>query len=93
MTVRLCALALDNWAILDGWAASRNMPPLKEMPLQRFANFVYWWATRNADEKEMRQFDIRLWRPPVGVVPMSGPWSAEAETAAFSSLKKAVGSK
>lgn len=90
--MRLAGIAQDNWRSVDGFAASQNMPDLREMPLDRFCSFIYWWATRNAEkEADIRKFEAQLWRPPVGVVPDAGsPWSAEAETSAFAALKKGI---
>lgn len=59
--------------------------------MDRAANLVWYWATRNADEKGLEQFRIRLWQPPANApAPKTGPWSAEEETQAFRSLKASV---
>jgi len=50
-------------------------------------------VTRNAEEKDVEQFRIQLWRPPLGAqteIPAESPWSAENETRAFQSLKSAL---
>lgn len=86
------AVALDHWADLDGWAVSKNLPHLPTLPLSRFANLVWFWVmSHSEDEKAANKFKTQLWRPPPGVVPEKGPWSAEAETSAFKSLKQALG--
>lgn len=90
MTQRLVAIAVEHWPDIDGYAVSRGLGRLEDMPLDRFANFVWWWVTHGADEKERDKFRIRLWRPPKGEVGQ-GPWSAEAETKAFQGLKQALG--
>lgn len=91
MTLRLTNIALDHWREIDGFAVSQNMPDLRTLPLGRFCSFVYWWATRGADDEATKaKFDSRLWQPPPGEV-AQGPWSPEAETAAFASVKAALG--
>jgi hypothetical protein len=93
VTLRLTALALDSWRELDGFAVSQNMPDLRTLPLFRFASFVYWWATRNAEDATARmKFDSHLWMPPPGEV-AQGPWSVEAETSAFAGLKAGLGGR
>lgn len=68
------------------------MPHLLDLPLDRFANYVYWMATRNLDEAGVEKFRAKLWRPPAGEVPDArSPWSAESETSAFQSFKAAFG--
>ena len=90
MTLRLTSLALDHWREIDGFAVSQNMPPLQRLPLSRFCNFVYWWATRNGEDTDRQKFDSRLWRPPPGEV-ARGPWAPEAESSAFAGLKAGLG--
>lgn len=90
MTQRLAAIVLERWDEIDGYAASRNMPPLPAMPLARFVSFAYWWITREADSKDVAKFRNALWRPPVNEtrpLPPESPWSAANETSAFAALK------
>jgi hypothetical protein len=84
VTSRLLSLAKQNWAAFDGEWASQNLDPL-DLPIDRFLSLVYWWMVRNAeDEKAIKSFDTRLWRPPPGEAPAEGsPWTPEAETSAF----------
>ncbi|HEY1319096.1 MAG TPA: hypothetical protein VGF32_02565 [Streptosporangiaceae bacterium] len=88
-------LALYHWAEIDGYAASRNMPDLRDLPVERFCNFVWWYATRNAESRaEVDKLRAQLWRPPPAAVrsaPAVGPWSPAAETAAIGALKSALG--
>lgn len=91
MTVRLCLVAVENWEDLDGWAVSRNMPPLESLPLERFGSLVWHWMSRNGEQKDIDRMRARLWQPPKGTEARVGPWSPEAETSAFKSLQAAVG--
>lgn len=93
MSVRLAQIALDNWASLDGFAVARNMPDLRTLPQERFDNFVWWWATRNADEKQLMKFKTDVWRPPKGVTvaEKESPWHPDNETAALASFQNSLG--
>lgn len=87
MTHRLVNTVAQHWAVFDGWLASRNIEPMG-MPPDRFLALAYYWLTRNAEEAEVRKFDTKLWMPPKGVkAAPESPWSPEAETSAFKSLK------
>ena len=90
MTQRLVALAVEHWKDLDGFAVAHAIPSLHDLSLDRFCNFVWWWATREADQKERDRFERRLYQPPKGYAPKTGPWSAEAETSAFASLRQSL---
>ena len=90
MTQRLVAIAVEHWRDIDGYAVAHNMPELGSMPLGRMCNFVWWWMTRNADQKERDKLERRLYMPPKGVQPTAGPWSAEAETEAFGALRQGL---
>lgn len=54
-------------------------------------NFVWWWATRSMEKKDRDSFEQRVFMPPKGVVPVKGPWTAEAETKGLMGLKRALG--
>lgn len=90
MTQRLVALAVEHWPDIDGYAVSRGLGRLEQMQLDRFVNFVWWWTTNGAEQKEKDKFRARLWQPPKGEVGQ-GPWSAEAESKAFQGLKQSLG--
>lgn len=90
MTQRLTAIAVEHWKDIDGFSVAHNMGRLSEMPLDRFTNFIWWWATKEADSKDREKFERRLYMPPKGVAPTTGPWSAEAETAAFGALRQGL---
>lgn len=75
---------------LDGYAAAHGGTDLREMPLSRFLNYVWWYFTRNAEKKDRDKFESQVFMPPRGVVPVKGPWTAEAETQGFQSLRAAL---
>lgn len=84
-------MAVGHWEDFDGWATSRNVN-VRDLDLDQMCNLIWYWATRNGETKDVEQFRLRLWRPdpkdidkPVTV----GPWSAEAEQAAFAKAKAA----
>ncbi len=91
MTQRLVAMAAESWKDLDGYAVAHSMGRLMEMPISRFTNFVWWWATNGADQQGREKFERRLYMPPKGVAPTTGPWTAEAESGAFSALRQSLG--
>lgn len=91
MTQRLIALAVEHWTDLDGYAVAHSIPRLQELDIDRLCNFVWWWVTHNADQKERDKFKRRLFMPPKGEEVTTGPWSAEAETSAFSALRQSLG--
>lgn len=90
MTVRLCAVAVERWDDLDGWAVSKNLPNLGTLPLERFTHMMWFWLTDGGEQKDIDKLRAQLWRPPPGVIPTRGPWSPEAETASFMALKRSV---
>lgn len=83
---------MENWRDIDGFAVSTNMPDLRDLPLDRFCNFVWYWATRNAEtQADVSRFEARLWIPPKGIEAVAGPWSPESENAALRGLKASLG--
>lgn len=82
-------LVSNDWSTFDGWAVSRGFDPLT-LPFDRFLSVVYHWATRGGEPEEVEKFNTRLYRPPKGEVATHGPWTAEAETAAFAAFKAQV---
>lgn len=90
MTQRLVYLVAHDWSRFDGYLASQKIDPLR-LPMDRFLSLAYWWAVKDAaDPNAVTKFDMRLWMPPKGVVPTQGPWTPEAETAAFQGFKRSV---
>lgn len=91
MTQRLLALIGQDWARFDG---SRIDDPL-EMPIDRFLSTIYsYWIRENQLERTaIMNLDRILWMPPAGVIPIAGPWTAEAEAAAFSAVKAQLGGR
>lgn len=68
------------------------MPNLRDLPLDRFTNFVWWWTTRNStDEAALARFKATLWRPPPGITVSEGPWSPAEEAKGFAALKAQLG--
>lgn len=65
------------------------MPPLDELPIDRFCNFIWYMMTKNADEREREKIKSRLWMPPRGEVVEhpNSPWSRENETNALAAFK------
>lgn len=92
MTLRLLHLADKNWAKFDGWAASRPFDPF-DLTIDRLLNTIYFWATQHASQKDLAKFDSHLWMPPPDIAVTEGPWSPEAETAAFKGLAAALNVK
>lgn len=92
MSVRLLATLVAEWPTLDGYAVSHGMGDLRELPLERVCNFVYYRLTDGADEKGLAKFKAKLWMPPKDVIPDArSPWSAENETKAFAALSARLG--
>jgi len=90
VTVRLVRTAVGNWETLDGYAVAHGMPDLRDLPLDRFCNFVWYMLTRNSEKKDVDQMRAKLWVPPpksTAPIPKNSPWSAEAETAAFKAVR------
>ena len=58
-----------------------------DLPIDRLLNLVYFWLTRNANERRRREIDSELERLPAGETQAGsvdeGAWSAESEMAAF----------
>lgn len=81
------------WADLDGYAVAHTMGYLQDLPVSRFANFVWYMLIKDADEQDREKLRARLWQPEKGTVvtdPRS-PWSSENERAAFGALKRGMG--
>ena len=85
--------AQTNWAELDGYAVAHSMGYLQELPLSRFANFVWYMLTHNSEEKEVEKLRAKLWQPEPGqvVTDPRSPWSAENEAASLSAFKRGMG--
>ena len=98
MTVRLGMAALAQYEAIDGYATGHGMKDIRLLALDRFCNFVWWLATRNANEQEQAKMRAQLWRPPPpppGKAPERidprSPWSAENEAKALAGLKAGLG--
>jgi len=90
VTLRLAAHVLEHWREFDGWAAARGLPDPLTLRVARFINLVWFWMTDGADPAEVRKLEARVWVPPSGEV-ARGPWSADAEMAAFDALRSKLG--
>lgn len=79
-----------NWRGFEGWATSRGILEVMELPLGQLCNLIWYWIGQNAeDPNELHMLEIKLWMPPPGRQPR-GMWSAEGEMAAFRALKSQV---
>lgn len=92
MTQRLRTLASRHWVSYDAEATLSGVD-LLHLDFDRFLNVIYHFSTRAGSPEDIRRFDAQLWVPPRGVVPTEGPWAPDAETAAFRSVKAALGMK
>jgi len=62
------------------------------MWLDRFCNFIWWAMVHNLEnDAEVTKVKAQLWMPPPHEEATVGPWSAEAEMAAFASLRASLG--
>jgi hypothetical protein len=80
---------------VDGYAVGHGLGDLRDLPLDRFVNFIWWLWTRNGDDKDKAKFRARLWQPPKGtaVTDRRSPWSPENESKAFAAVQSALGLK
>lgn len=95
MTVRLLGIVRDHYPTIDGETTLKSGIDPIDLPLDRLCNLSWHFATRYlGDEVELKKFEAKLWRPPIGerVSPEQlGPWSPAAETAAFKALVQGTG--
>lgn len=93
VTDRLIAVADNDWMSFDGWCAARSIDPLM-LPLDRFVNLIYHWATDGADPDEVEKWRVKLWIPPKGhtaPLPPESPWSPESEMSALAEFRAETG--
>lgn len=94
----MVGIAEEYWVDLDGWAGAKGVDPLK-MPMDRFLNLVYRFATEDAEQKEKDKFDVRLNKPDARAIARGAaqrddsPWSKKNEEAALSGLVGALTGK
>jgi len=48
-----------NWPTFDGWCVEKGID-LLELPSDRALNLIYYFITRNMDEKQRTKFDNQL---------------------------------
>jgi hypothetical protein len=52
---------------------------------------IWHWLTKDAEsEDDVAKLEHKIYQPPAGVEVTTGPWSAEAEMAAFKGLKASL---
>jgi hypothetical protein len=65
------------------------------LDVRMFAAYVWWFVTKEADEKERAKFRSRLWVPPptrrAEPIPENSPWNPEAENKALAALQAQIG--
>jgi hypothetical protein len=100
VTLRLAATAVGHWEEFDGYAVAHNMPPLEELPLERFCSFVWWRLLENRDAQEVAKLRAMLWRPPANprearaaLEDKRSPWNPENENKGLGALKAQLGLK
>lgn len=93
MTARLSALAVEHWRDIDGYAVGHGLGDLRDMPLDRFSNYLWWFFTRNQDEKGVNSLRTKLWRPvkPTDEIDKRSPWHPSNEMDALQSIKSQLG--
>lgn len=91
MTQRLLVTAAEHWYMFDGFAVAHGAGDLRELPLDRFCSYVRWYCTRALDEKQLAEFEAKLFMPPRGTIPTSGPWAPENETESLRAFQSAFG--
>lgn len=90
VAARLIGVAVRDWHRFDGWCASRNVDPLT-LPLDRLCNLVWYRLSEHRKPDEVERLEAELHRPHDGDDGDVGPWSADAELAAFGQASQAAG--
>lgn len=49
----------DTWPVFDGWCVTQGIDPW-DVPSHRWCNLVYFFATRNMDQKQREKFDTAM---------------------------------
>lgn len=80
--MRLTAIAVNQWALFNGWCLTHGFKPLKS-DFADFLDVVYYWLSRSADEAEQAKLDQTLSTPPAGETAEAPGWSREEQLAAF----------
>lgn len=85
--------AKKHWAELDGYAVAHGIGYLQELPLDRFANFVWYMLTKEREPRDVEKIRAQLWQPKVGevVTDPRSPWYSGSESNSLSALKRSLG--
>lgn len=77
---------------MEGYGVAHGIGDMTELPPRQFCSYVWWFATRNAENQEdIDKFEIDLWRPPRGFTgTIEGPWSPEAENESLRAFKSMI---
>jgi hypothetical protein len=85
VALRLCFIAGERWAEIDGEAALQGAN-LIGLPLDRFCNAIYVWAIQRIEDDDRDMFMARLYEPLPGREPSAETVKMEMESfAAFAS--------
>jgi hypothetical protein len=88
VALRLCFIAGERWAEIDGEAALQGAN-LIGLPLDRFCNAIYVWAIQRIDSDGLDEFRARLHEPLPGRKPSAE--SVKIEMEAFAAFASAFG--
>ena len=83
--MRLSAIAMNQWALFNGWCLTHEFKPLKA-DFADFCDVAYYWMSRNLDEAEQAKLDEMLSTPPDGKTEEAPGWSREEQMAAFNAF-------
>ena len=87
----MLGFAIDNWQDVNGFCVAHRID-FRHLNVSDGADLIWWMLTKDGDEQGKERLKVWLWRPPKGVVPTKGPWTAEAETAALRNLQAGLAS-
>jgi hypothetical protein len=88
VALRLCFIAGERWAEIDGEAALKGAD-LIGLPLDRFCNAIYFWVIQRVEEDDRDMFLARLYEPLPGREP--SPETVKMEMDSFAEFASAFG--